>query len=255
MKKVIILLFVGALFSCQIGEKRKKKGNNHLVLGVSLLKKCDRQRALTHLRQAAKLNARDPLAHHTLAVAYFALEEYTLAEKSLKTTLRWNNQLTESRVTLAKVYLNKGHIDKALRELSIAEKDLTYPGYFKIANLRGEAYFKKKDWLQARKWFTEASRQPKEINQCFTYTYLGQVEFELKNYKSSVEVLNKAAAFCQKRKVHCKKQRFPEQYFLARSYIKLNQKSRSKYHLKIFLKRTDKTDPFFAKAKALLRTL
>ncbi|MCY4512294.1 MAG: tetratricopeptide repeat protein [Bdellovibrionales bacterium] len=255
MKKVIILLFFGALFSCQLGQKRKKQGNNHLILGVSLLKKCDNQRALTHLRQAVKLNKKDPLAHHTLAVAYFALEEYALSEKSLKNALKWNDQLTESRVTLAKVYLNQKKIGKALKVLSVAKKDLTYPGYFKISNLLGEAYFKRKDWLLARKWFTEASRQPKGMNQCFTYTYLGQVEFELKNYKSSVDFLNKAAAFCQKQKKHCKKQKYPEQYFLARSYVKLNKKSRSKYHLKIFLQRTDKTDPLFAKAKALLQTL
>ena len=255
MKKTIAIFLFGMLFSCQLAEKKRKQGDSYLILGVSLLKKCDNQRALTHLRKATSLKARDPLAYHTLAVAYFTLEEYALAEKSLKKVLRLNDQMTESRVTLAKVYLQQGKVDKALKELSLSEKDLTYTGYFKIANLHGEAYFKKKDWLQARKWFTEASRQPKGKNQCFTYTHLGQVEFELKDYKSSVAFLKKAAAFCQKKISQCKKQKFPEQYFLARSYIKLKQKSRSKYHLKIFLKRADKTDPLFAKARALLKTL
>ena len=255
MKKVTIILLFGALFSCQLGEKREKQGNNYLILGVSLLKKCDNQRALTHLRKAVSLKSKDPLARHTLSVAYFSLEEYVLAERSLKKTLKLDKKLTEARVTLAKVYLRQGKSDKALKELSLAEKDITYPNYFKIASLRGEAYFKKRNWFQAKKWFTEASRQPKGKNQCFTYTHLGQVEFELKGYKSSVVFLNKAVAFCQKKISHCKKQKFHEQYFLARSYIKLNQKSRSKYHLKIFLKRSDKRDPLFAKAKALLKTL
>ena len=255
MKKVIVILFFGVLFSCQLGEKRKKQGDNHLILGVSLLKKCDNQRALTHLRKAVSLKSGDPLARHTLSVAYFALEEYALAERSLKKTLRLTGGLTEARVTLAKVYLRQGKPDKALKELSSAEKDITYTGYFKIASLRGEAYFKKQDWFQSKKWFTEASRQPKGKNQCFAYTYLGQVEFELKDYKSAAAFLNKAVAFCQKKISQCKKKKFHEQYFLARSYIKLNQKSRSKYHLKIFLKRSDKRDPLFAKAEKLLKTL
>ena len=255
MRKIIVTLLFGTLFSCHLAEKRKKQGDNHLILGVSLLKKCDNQRALTHLRKAVSLKAGDPLARHTLSVAYFALEEYVLAERNLKKTLRLNKGLTESRVTLAKVYLRQDKPDKALRELSVAEKDLTYSGYFKIASLRGEAYFKKKDWFQARKWFMESGRQPKEKNQCFAYTHLGQVEFELKDYKSSVALLNKAAAFCQKKLSRCQKRKFREQYFLARSYMKLKQKSRSKYHLKIFLKRSDKTDPLFAKAQKLLKTL
>ena len=255
MKKAIVILIFWTLFSCQLSEKRKKQGNSHFTLGVSLLKKCDNQRALSHLLKAGSLKKRDPLVHHTLSVAYFVLEKYALAEKSLKRTLKLNNQLTESRVTLAKVYLEKGQPDKALKELVWAEKDLTYSGYFKIVSLRGEAYFKKKNWLQAKRWFIEATRQLKEKDQCFAYTYLGRVEYALGNYKSSVKFLNKAAAFCQKQTSPCKKQKFHEQYFLAQSYVKVKQKSRSKYHLKIFLKRVDETDPLFLKAKALLKTL
>lgn len=255
MKKVVVILIFWTLFSCQLAEKRKKQGDSHLVLGVSLLQKCDNQRALNHLLKAVSLKKRDPLAHHTLSVAYFILKKYALAEKSLKRTLRLNDKLTESRVTLAKVYLEQSQSNKALKELAQAEKDLTYSGYFKIASLRGEAYFKQKNWFQAKKWFTETTRQLKEEDQCFAYTYLGRVEYALGNYKSSVKFLSKAAAFCQRQTSPCQKQKFHEQYFLAQSYVKLKQKSRTKYHLKIFLKRADETDPLFLKAKALLKTL
>ena len=255
MKKAIIILLFGTLFSCQLGEKRAKLGDNHLAMGVSLLKNCKNQQALSHLLKAADLKKKDPLTQHTLALAYYALGRYSLAEKVLKRTLKINNKLTEPRVTLAKVYLERKQPVRALKELSLAEKDLTYPGYFKIVGLRGEAYFQRKNWIQAKKWFTEAERETSEAGRCFTYTHLGRTELELKNYQSAVGFLNKAAVFCQKRLSLCKKQKFHEQYFLAQGYIKLGQKSRSKYHLKIFLKRADKSDPLFLKAQNLLRTI
>ena len=255
MKKAIIILLFGTLFSCQLGEKRAKRGDNHLAMGVSLLKNCKNQQALSHLLKAADLKKKDPLTQHTLSLAYYALGKYSLAEEVLKRTLKINSKLAEPRVTLAKVYLEREKPGRALKELSLAEKNLTYPGYFKIVSLRGEAYFKRKNWIQAKKWFTEADKQTSESGRCFTYTHLGRAEFELRNYHSAVTFLNKAAVFCQKRVSPCKKQKFHEQYFLAQSYIKLGQKSRSKYHLKIFLKRVDKSDPLFLKAQNLLKTL
>ena len=224
-------------------------------MGVSLLEKCDNQRALSHLLKAVKFNRRDPLIHHTLAVVYFALEKYSLAETSLKKALSLNGQLTESRVTLAKVYLRMGKPSAAMKELKRAEKDLTYPGYFKLAGLKGEAWFHLKQWAKAKKLLSEATRQTGGKSHCFVFTLLGRTEFQLKNYKASVKFLNKASSFCQRQTPVCEKKKFPEQYFLARSYNKLKKTFRAKYHLKIFLKRTDKSDPLFSKAQALLKSL
>ena len=254
LKRKIFLSLVFVLSSCGMTEKVKKQGESHHRIGYQLLKDCESERALGFFIKALSFQPTNILFQYTLAVTYFQMEEYALAEKTLKKILRRDSQFTEARVTLAKVHLEQGETKQALKELEKASQDLTYSGYFKLVSLKGEAHFKMKNWQKAQRWFKEAQGLPKGKD-CFVYTHLGRIELELNRPKEAQKRLTQAVSFCQKERSLCKKRVFLERYFLALSFLNEKKIKKAKYHLKIFLKQAPRNSSFRENAKKLLKKI
>ena len=242
------------LSSCQTGAKRARKGNNHHALAVSLISKCDNRRALKHLLKSVALQPKNFLARHTLASVYFFLGQYELAAKEFERILRIKPGFTEARVNLAKTYIERGKLEKALEEMKKARQDLTYASRWKITSQRGQAYFKKREFLKARQLFAETLTIP-PAKDCFNTVYLGRALMALNRLEEAEETLIQAFPLCQNETPLCREKLHEEHFFLTHLYIKKRNRKKASYHLNIFLKRAAAENPYLSEAKSLLKTL
>ena len=257
MKQFVCFLCLSIfLVSCQTAKKRNRFANDHLNIAVSLIKECDYRRAVTNLLKAVSFSKKDPLLRHTLASAYFLMGEYLLAEKEYKKALAIKKDFTEVRVNLARSYIERGFPDKSLQELERAEKDITYTDYIKLVGTKGLAFFKKADYKKAGKWFMEMKTLAKrDQDKCFVFLHLGRMELAQGNLDSAEKYLIKALAQCQKTPPLCQKPKFEEQYFLAETYRRKKDLARAEYQLRIFINRTDESNPYRQKALNQLEVL
>lgn len=244
------------LFSCETVKKRRQQANDYLSIAVSFIKKCDYKRAVTQLLKAILLQKQDPLLRHTLASAYFLMKKYNLAEKEYNKALLLKKNFTEARVDLARSYIENGRIQKALRELQIAEKDITYTNYIKLVGTKGLAFFKKAERKKAKREFLEMKRLASESqDKCFAFLYLGRLELHEGRLNQAENYLIKSLTECQKISPVCEKRNFEEQYFLAETYRRKKDFPRMKYQLKAFISRTDNSNPYRKKALNHIRKL
>ena len=164
----ICLLF---LTTCVNQQKNIKTAKFHHEIAVGLIKKeCDKPRALSHLLKAIKLNPKDFLIRHTLAITYYFMEQHEKALAELKKILRQKPDFTEARVNLARIYIDLKQSGQSLKELETAEKDLTYPHKLKVLFLKGLAYYEKGKYNMAEKFLKEAFSTPvgKKLFRLFT---------------------------------------------------------------------------------------
>ncbi len=250
-------VFLGFLFlaSCQTGEKRRKKASHHHALAVSLMSECSSRRALSHLLKAAALNPQSFLARHTLASVYFVLGRHDLAVREFSKILKMKPGFTEARVNLAKIYIDTGRPGQALEEMKRAERDLTYASRWKIISQKGQAYFKRGEFLKARRQFAEAASIPPAKN-CFNTVYLGRAEMALNQLERAEKTLTQALPLCQREPAPlCREKLYQEHFFLGLLYVKKRNKRKASYHLNIFLKRAARGNPYIPQAKKLLESL
>lgn len=257
MKKILwlacLMIF---LLSCETTKKKRRYANDYLSIAISFIKKCDYKRAVIQLLKAVSFEKKEPLLRHTLASTYFLMGNQALAAKEYKKALSFKKNFTEARVDLARSYIERNMIKKALNELNIAEKDITYTNYIKLVGTKGLAFFKKAEYEKAKKQFMEMKRLASESHdKCFAFLYLGRMELN-KGYLNEAETyFIKSLTECQKSTPVCKKRKFEEQYFLAETYRKKKDFSRMKYQLKTFIDRTDESNPYRKKALARIKQL
>ena len=250
--KLFIFLSSFLLFSCQTAEK-KRRAKDHHTIGVSLLKKCNSKPALGQLKKAIFYQPDNAFIRYTLGTAYFSLKEYSLAKKEFQQALELEPKLTEARVSLALSAIELNQNKEALKELKKAEEDLTYVKNANIISYKAYVYFKQKKFLLARKNFRKVYQTSKQ-NFCLNYAHLGMAEFYLKNDEEAKKILKKSIFYCQeekqkKRVCKTKPHSFEEHYFLGEIYKKQNDIKRAKYHFKIFIKKTNPSNPYLLKAK------
>lgn len=253
MKTVYLFIIFFLLSSCVTQQKNVQKSEDHHKIAVSLLKECDKPRALSHLLKAKRLNSRNPSIRYTLAVVYYSMGLYDKALLEFKRVLKIKSDFTEARVSLSRLYIDLNQINKSLKELKMAEKDITYPDPLKIISQKGLIYYKKRKYQTSKRWLEEALSLPKGKS-CFVYLYLGKTELALKNFKKSEKFLKKALALCSKEKQVCSQPDYQEHLALAELYILKKDNKRAKYHLNLFLKKV-KQESKTKKAKELLKKI
>ena len=248
------------LTACVNQQKNIKTSKYHHEIAIGLIQKdCDKPRALGHLLKAIRLNPKDFLVRHTLAVTYYSMEQYEKALIEFKKILKQKADFTEARVNLARVHIDLKQAGQSLKELKTAEKDLTYPHKLKILISKGLAYYEKGKYNMAEKFLKEAFSTPVGKN-CFTYLQLGKTKLALGKLKDSEQLLKRSLQVCQKEKPVCDQDVYQENFayeghfVLGQLYIKKGDKKRAIYHLNLFLQKI-KTGIKVQKAKELLKEI
>ncbi|MCB0364027.1 MAG: tetratricopeptide repeat protein [Bdellovibrionaceae bacterium] len=225
MLKIFAIILIAALGSSGIIACTPTKASDsrraelHLQLGTAYLAKGNYPAAMHELRVAEKLDSRNPTIHNNLGLAYFVRQTYPEAERHLQTALALNPRYTDARNNLGRLYIEMNLFDKAIANLEIANKDLTYPYPDKTLTNLGIAYFKKGDYKTARTHLKK-SLGIKRHN-CLTYHYYGRCLYELNDYSLAAQSFDQAISLC-------KGSNFDEpHYYGALSYFKMGDNPRA----------------------------
>lgn len=203
--KTLFILFLVFSLGCTHNTVTLKKQRTALTardLGEQFMLDGDYPRAIKELNRAAKLNPYDPVTHNYLGLSFRARAKNThnptskinflsLAEKNYKIALDLDPDYSIARNNLGNVYIDQKKWDDAIDCYKEVTKDLEYsPPYFPLSNL-GWAYYNKKEYDVAEKYYLDAlNLQPK-----FLLAMLGLARTYLSMGKTSdaIGVLEKTA--------------------------------------------------------------
>lgn len=229
-----------------ISEQAKRKAALHLKIGTAHYENGKYHSALQEFMTANEVNPNDPLILNNLGIGYFALNRMPLSEKYITKALSLKPKYTDARINLAKVQIEQGLYGEAIRNLKIAEDDLTYSAVDNIHYHMGLALFKMKQFAPSEKRFKLALK--KNPKHCYSMFFYGRSLFEKREYQAASESLDNSIGLCEKQKVD------GAHFYSALSHYKLNNLNTSSSRLQELLKIYPKTH--FAKdAKEMLKIL
>jgi len=252
MKLLALFLLSIVISSCaifngqNITAKEQRKAALHLKIGTAHYSNGKYHSALKEFLTANEINPNDPLILNNLAIGYFALNRLPLSEKHITQALNLKSDYTDARINLAKVQIEQGLYGQAIKNLKIAEDDLTYPAVDDIHYYTGLALFKMKQFTPAENRFQLALK--KNPNYCYAMYFYGRTLFEKRDYNTAAQSLDKSIGLCDKFKMD------GPHFYSALSHYKMNKLNTSKSRLQELLEVYPKTH--FAKdAKDMLKIL
>lgn len=161
--EAIFLLISLLCVSCQTtnSEVKKKQEEASRQLGEAYMTQKDYTSALKELLKAEALYSADPYLHNDLGLAYMAKEQFDLAIQHFKKAIKIKPDYAPARNNLGTAYLEKKDWDQAIKCFKELTGDLLYATpHFPLFNL-GVAYYNKKAYLLAEKYYKEAlEREP-----------------------------------------------------------------------------------------------
>ena len=183
-KVVVPVVFSCCLAGCATSsatKSRQHQADAIRQLGEAYLTEQNYSMALSELLKAEKLNAGDHLLHWDLGIAYMAKNELELAVSHFKKALAIKPDFAAARNSLGAAYLAMKDWDAAIDCFKLLTKDLLYgTPHYPLANL-GKAYYEKKDFVEAEKYYREALKmEPGFVNALYglgrTYLSTGNVQ-------------------------------------------------------------------------------
>lgn len=214
------ILFLGAvcLVSCETVPKNKEAAQLHLQIGTAQLTGGNYPVAMKELQEARDLDPENEMIENNLGLVYFVREKFELAEKHLTLAIKLKPNYTDALNNLARVHIELGQNDLAIRELTKVLNDLTYQSAEKAWVNMGLAYFQKGEFQTAKNKFTEAIKLNR--NHCLAHTLFGRSELELEDFNHATVELDKAIFFC-------KQNHFDEpHYYSGISYFRMGNKEK-----------------------------
>jgi Tfp pilus assembly protein PilF len=233
--KALLLILLAFAIGCTpaaVSLKKQKMALTARDLGEKIMLDGDFPRAIKELNRATKLNPNDPVTHNYLGLSYRASAKNThnstsknnflnLAVKHYKMALDLDPDYSIARNNLGNVYIDQKKWDDAIDCYKEVTKDLEYtPPYYPLSNL-GWAYYNKKEYDTAEKYYLDAlNLEPKFL---LAMLGLGRTYLSMGKTSDALGVLEKTAEVYPKT---------PEVYLdLANAYkaSKNNQKALDAY--------------------------
>ncbi len=215
----LAFLFIFLFVSCASNQDNEKLAYSHFQLGVSLLSKGQKAKALEQLLIAKDLDSKNALIHNHLGLCYFFLNEYEHAIVSLKKSIDLNPSYSEAHNNLGRVYLEIKDFDRARQHLQQAASDLTYPSKDKVWLNFGLTYFFQNQYKKSETYFLKSISMNRK--NCLAYNYYGRSLVEQEDFRKAAKALDQAI-------FHCRKKGFDEpHYYSAISFFRLGYKAKA----------------------------
>jgi Tfp pilus assembly protein PilF len=196
--KFLPVVFFFCLFSCATGGgetiiEPQKQAKAIRKLGEAYLGERNYTMALSEFLKAEKLDPDDPILQQDLGIAYMAKDDLETAVLHFKKALEIDPDYAEATNNLGAAYLAMEKWDSAIACFEMLKEDLLYETpHYPLANL-GKAYYEKKDYSEAEKYYQEAlTTKPGFVNALFglgkTYLAMGKVKKAVGALEEAVEV-------------------------------------------------------------------
>jgi type IV pilus assembly protein PilF len=146
--------------------------------------------ALRELKKAEAMSPDDHITQFDLGLVYYYRDRYDLAIEHLQRAIRLKPDYAPAINTLGNTYSAMGQWDKAIETYEKIIEDAFYgTPHFALSNM-GVAYYQKKDYARAERYFLEALRlNPDFIN---ALTGLGTMYIDQGRYDEAVVKLGRA---------------------------------------------------------------
>ena len=163
---VTVLLSLLMIFSCATnGEVKKQQAKTARNLGELHMMQGKHVAALRELIKSEKLDPNDPYMLYDMGLVYMAMEKEDLAAERFKKAIVIKPDFGPAKNSLGVLYLIKKDWDTAIDIFNEVLENLLYPTpHFALSNL-GLAYFEKKQFDQAEKYYRASlKKEPEYIN-------------------------------------------------------------------------------------------
>jgi len=150
---LFLVIAFGVVACTSKEEKHKKQAAAYRELAEAYFLERQYSRALQELLKAEKLRPEDALIQNGLGLVYMMKGKYDLSETHFKKAIKLQSDYAEAINNLATVLLRQEKWDEAIIYLADLSQNLVYttPQY-PLLNL-GWAYFNKKEYAQAEKYY------------------------------------------------------------------------------------------------------
>ncbi|MBU2622946.1 MAG: tetratricopeptide repeat protein [Proteobacteria bacterium] len=150
-----VFLIVG-LASCADIELLKKQGEAGRLVGEAYMNQNDYTAALNELLKAERTYTKDPHLHNDLGLVYMAKDQLLLAVEHFKIAVALKPDYAPARNNLGTAYLAMENWDSAIICFKEVTGDLLYATpHYPLSNL-GWAYYNKKEFVLAERFYKEA---------------------------------------------------------------------------------------------------
>jgi len=154
---VLSVFLIFCIASCAANiEVRKKQGEALRNFGEAYIREGDYTTALRKLLEAEKLYSKDPHLQYDLGMVYMAKEKPDMAIDHFKKAVELNPDYTPAKNSLGTAYLAQKKWDDAIACFKEITGDLLYvTPHYPLSNL-GWAYYNKKEYNLAGKYYKDA---------------------------------------------------------------------------------------------------
>ena len=199
LKSAVTLLASLTLVGCASGTlKKKDEANLRINIGTAHLQEGNYPAALRELLRAEELDPTNPITENNLGLVYFLRERLETSVQHLQKALKLRPDYSDARNNYARVLIELGRYDEAIRNLQTVLDDLTYDEPTKAWVNLGLVYFRKKDYAQARQKFAEAIRINRD--HCLAQTLYGRSLMEEGRTQVAATALDNAVVVCRQSK-------------------------------------------------------
>jgi type IV pilus assembly protein PilF len=163
MKKIWLvgagcLLVISILFSCTSKnlEDQNRKAEAYRRVGEEYIRIGKFRLALKELQKAESLSPDNYFLQDDLGLVYYFLDKQDMAIDHFKKALALKGDYASARNNLGNAYMQKGEWDKAIEQYEMVISNLLFAQPHKPLSNLGMAYYQKKDYRLAEKYFLEA---------------------------------------------------------------------------------------------------
>jgi type IV pilus biogenesis/stability protein PilW len=183
------------LSSCATTNDSEKRASLYFQIGNDYMEQKDYPEALTNLLKSEELSPNNSLVLNSLGMLYFHQEKYKTAGNYIRKAISLNPKYSDARNNLGRVYIAQGDYNRAIHEIKIAAKDLTYKYPEKAQTNLGLAYFRKDNFPKAKEVLQRALQLNKDY--CPAYGFYGKTLMKLKQFENASGIFDRGIKVCQ----------------------------------------------------------
>lgn len=191
--KIVVMVVLVAALSVACASNKVNKEDQALrqrKLGEAFLAEGKYNQAYRELLKAKKINPKDPHIYYDLGIFFYNKKKYDQAIEEYQKALELNPDFATARNNLGIVYMHQQEWDLAIETLQPIIEDYVYATPHFPNFLLGQAYFHKKEYDQAARYF----RETLDLKPDYIYArhWLGKTELEQGNPQKAVRQFEKA---------------------------------------------------------------